>query len=169
MKQSAGSPTASAHDPGSSAACSLPSLTEQMARLFQRLGEAGVEKHFHPHPLTREEAFRRARYTGQDLYYALLDGGEVAGYGMLRGWDEGYEVPALGIAVDPAAQGRGYGRLLMQFLHAAARARGAKAIRLKVYADNTPALALYRSLGYVFRDEQDGQQLGILELGDSPS
>ena len=143
-----------------------PELIGQVGRFFDRLAGAGVDRYFHPHPFTREEAERRARYTGQDLYYALLDGGEIAGYGMLRGWDEGYEVPALGIAVDPALQGQGYGRILMQFLHAAARARGAKAVRLKVYGDNTPALALYQSLGYVFQHEEGGQRVGILNLGD---
>jgi acetyltransferase-like isoleucine patch superfamily enzyme len=35
---------------------------------------------------------------------------------MLRGWDEGCEVPSLGIAVRTSAQGRGLGRLMMAHL-----------------------------------------------------
>ena len=142
-----------------------PELAAEVARFFQRLSAAGVSQYFHPHPFTPEEATRRSHYDGDDLYYALLVGGEMTGYGMLRGWDEGYDVPSLGIVVDTAAQGRGYGRLFMLFLHAAARARGARKIRLKVYIDNTRALTLYRSLGYQFEGEQAAQLVGTLELG----
>jgi ribosomal-protein-alanine N-acetyltransferase len=104
------------------------------------------------------------QYNGKDLYYALLVDGEMVGYGILRGWDEGYEVPSLGIAVDPASQGRGYGRLLIEFLHGTARQRGAKRIRLKVYAHNLRALALYKSLGYVFQGEEGDQRVAYLDL-----
>jgi ribosomal protein S18 acetylase RimI-like enzyme len=85
-------------------------------------------------------------------------------YGMLRGWDEGYDVPSLGIVVAPAFRGQGYGRSLMHFLHAAAKARGAPAIRLKVYPENSTAVALYQSLGYVFGAKEGGQLVGLLDL-----
>jgi ribosomal protein S18 acetylase RimI-like enzyme len=139
-------------------------LTGLLAAFFQRLVDAGIEKHFHPHPLTPDEAGRRAQYTGKDLYYALLVGGDIVAYGMLRGWDEGFEIPSLGVAVCPDSQGRGYGRLLMEFLHAVARQRGAKRVRLKVHSDNSPAISLYRSLGYVFVSEEAEQRVGYLDL-----
>jgi len=44
---------------------------------------------------------------------------------MLRGWDEGYETPSLGIAVHPDARGLGLARTFMGFLHAAASFQGA--------------------------------------------
>lgn len=106
----------------------------------------------------------KSSYRGKDVYYLLIDGGEIIGYGMLRGWDEGFQTPSLGIVIDPSAQGRGLGRCLMSVLHAAARERGASQIRLKVYPENKPAVELYKSLGYEFLAEQDGQLIGILEL-----
>ena len=135
-----------------------------MGLFFERLRDHQIDKFFHPHPLTREEAPKRAAYGGLDFYCVLVLGADVVGYGMLRGWDEGYEVPSLGIVIDPSAQGKGYGRLLMEFLHAAARQHGAKRIRLKVYADNLKAVSLYRSLGYGFAGEESGQLVGYLEL-----
>ena len=140
------------------------SLAAPLAAFFERLKAAGDERWFHPHPLTAEEAQRRVRYGGRDLYYVLADGGRVLGYGMLRGWDEGYAVPSLGIAIDPASRGRGYARLLMLFLHAAARGRGADRVRLTVDADNETALRLYRALGYATREMPDGRLEGILRL-----
>jgi ribosomal protein S18 acetylase RimI-like enzyme len=139
-------------------------LAEPLGAFFQRLHEAGDERHFHPHPLTREEAERRVRYTGRDLYYVLTAESRVLGYGMLRGWDAGYAVPSLGIAVDPGERGRGLARLMMLFLHAAARRRGADRVRLTVGADNEPALRLYRELGYAMRSMEDGRLEGVLQL-----
>lgn len=120
--------------------------------------------YFHPHPFTKEEAEKLARYEGQDLYYILTENYQILGYGMLRGWDEGYRVPSLGIYIHPDARGMGLGKLLMQFLHAIAKRKGAKKIRLKVYSDNVVALKLYESLGYVFEKEEAGQLVGILEF-----
>lgn len=139
-----------------------------LAEFFRALVEAGDEQEFHPHPLTQSEAERLCRYNGRDLYYVLADGPRVLAYGMLRGWDEGYDVPSLGIAVHPHERGRGIGRTLMEFLHAAARQRGSPRVRLKVYPRNQAAVRLYRRLGYAFRGEEQGQLVGYLELSFHP-
>lgn len=141
-----------------------PEHARALAGFFERLRAHEIDKFFHPHPLTADEAPKRAAYQGLDFYCVLMQGSAIVGYGMLRGWDEGYKVPSLGIVVDPSVQGRGYGRLLMEFLHETARQRGADRVRLKVYPDNIRAVALYRSLGYVFQGPEAGQLIGILLL-----
>lgn len=140
------------------------SLAEPVVDFFKCLKSSGDEQYFHPHPLTKEEAHKRVSYSGKDLYYVLMGDDKVLGYGMLRGWDEGYEIPSLGIAIRPSARGLGLGKLLMQFLHVAAHCKGAKRIRLKVYPDNTIAVKLYESLGYIFQNKEAEQLLGFLEL-----
>jgi ribosomal protein S18 acetylase RimI-like enzyme len=141
-----------------------PSLAGAFGRFLLALGESGAGEHFHPHPLTAEEAQRLAAYDGQDLYYVISDGETILGYGMLRGWDEGFDVPSLGIAIHPSTQGSGLGRAFMYFLHAAARARAAKRIRLKVHRTNARAQRLYTDLGYEFTGEQDNQLVGYVAL-----
>lgn len=135
-----------------------------LADFFHAVEHAGDSKHFHPHPLTREEAEARARYAGKDLYYVLVEGKRVLGYGMLRGWDEGYQVPSLGIVMHPSLQGAGLGKMFMHFLHAAARRRGVSQVRLKVYPHNVKALRLYEALGYCFTGEEAGQLIGFVDL-----
>lgn len=137
---------------------------QPLAELFRALREAGDEKQFHPHPLTDEGAAMCTRYTGRDLYYVLVEGSRVLGYGFLRGWDEGYEVPSLGLAIHPAARGVRLGETFMHVLHVAARRRGAKTVRLKVYPGNVTAVRLYERLGYRFVGEEAGQLVGLLEL-----
>jgi len=145
-----------------------PEHASALASFFDRLRAREVERLFHPHPLTAEEASKRASHCGKDFYCVLAHEAAIVGYGMLRGWDEGYEVPSLGIVVDPTVQGRGYGKLLMEFLHATARHRGASRIRLKVYPDNLKAVTLYRSLGYEFEEPENGQLIGTLILNPVP-
>lgn len=139
-------------------------LEQPLAEFFRALKRVGDDKYFHPHSLTDEEAKRRAQYSGKDLYYVLVEGDKVLGYGMLRGGDEGYEVPSLGIVIHPSVRGMGLGKLFMHFLHAAARRRGASKIRLKVYRDNTTAVTLYKELGYTFQAEEAGQLVGFIDL-----
>lgn len=136
-----------------------------LSRFFENLQARGVGRFFHPHPLTAESAARVASYAGDDLYFVLLEDGKVLGYAMLRGWDEGYSIPSLGLVVDPDSHGQGMGRLLMEFLHVAALRRGAEKIRLRVFPDNLAAVSLYRSLGYELTPDPDGPQLvGFLNL-----
>ena len=140
-----------------------PGLAEPLAELFEALRAAGDERWFHPHPLTREEAERLSAYEGRDVYRVLTEDGRVLAYGMLRGWDEGYEVPSLGLAVHPRARGRGAGRALVDHLHEAARARGAARVRLTVYADNEPARRLYEELGYEL-ERRGAELVGFVDL-----
>jgi ribosomal-protein-alanine N-acetyltransferase len=142
----------------------VPSLEDSLRHLFRELTIVGAAIQFHPHPLDDATARRICSYDGQDLYYALIVSGEIVAYGMLRGWDEGYEVPSLGIIVAPAHRRRGYGRALMYFLHAAGRARSARKIRLRVYPQNSEAMNLYQSLGYVFGAREGEQLVGLLDL-----
>lgn len=52
------------------------------------------------------------------------------------------------ILVDEAHRGRGHGRALMLLAERECLARGARSLGLNVFADNSTAHALYRSLGY---------------------
>jgi ribosomal protein S18 acetylase RimI-like enzyme len=141
-----------------------PEFAPGLATLFDTFRASGTEQVFHPHPLTHQEALKIANYRGNDLYYLLTEGPSVLGYGMLRGWDEGYEIPSLGVALDPSVRGQGYGSMFMHFLHAAAWRHGAKRVRLTVHRDNVQARALYQSLGYVFQQQQVDPLIGYLEL-----
>lgn len=133
-----------------------------LEELLAALEAAGDRKRFDPHPFTREALQKLLRPGTRDYYCVLTRGDKVLGYGMLRGWDEGYAVPSLGIAIHPRARRRGVGRLLMTHLHEEARGRGARRVRLRVLEDNVAAIALYKALGYRFAGRQDGYRVGFL-------
>jgi ribosomal-protein-alanine N-acetyltransferase len=142
---------------------------QALMRFLNDLTEARDADFFYPHPFTEDALEAIIRTARRDLYYVLCEGTSVVGYGMLRGWDEGYEIPSLGISIHPAARNLGLGRTLMHFLHGAARHRGASKVRLKVKPRNTRALKLYQDLGYVFGLEERGYLVGFLQLSYSRS
>jgi ribosomal protein S18 acetylase RimI-like enzyme len=66
-------------------------------------------------------------------------------------------VARIELMVDPAHRRRGVGRALLQTAQGRARAPGVvKKLSLAVLADNAPAIALYRALGFV----EEGRRIG---------
>lgn len=141
-----------------------PSWVEKLAQFFKDIIANKDDLYFHPHPLTYEMAKKIAVYEGDDLYFLQIKDNEIAGYAMLRGWDEGFTIPSLGIAIHPNFRNQGLGKEFMEFLHNQAKAKGASKVRLKVYSNNAGAQQLYESLGYSFSDEENGQLIGYYEL-----
>ncbi|MDR2380064.1 MAG: ribosomal protein S18-alanine N-acetyltransferase [Bifidobacteriaceae bacterium] len=80
-------------------------------------------------------------------YFVAEDGGQLVGYGGIRVGKRDSEV--MTIAVDPAEQGRGWGRALMEKLIEAGAEAGSVRVWLIVAEDAEPAYNLYLSLGFV--------------------
>lgn len=139
---------------------------EQLFALFQVFAaHKDVVQYFHPHPFDRATASKIAGYSGLDTYLGYFTSDGLVGYAMLRGWDEGYEVPTFGVAVSPAYKGVGVGGELLRACLRMARERGAKRVRLKVYEGNERALRWYRSIGFErVGTTDDGQWVGELPL-----
>ena len=82
-------------------------------------------------------------------YFAARSDGELLGYAGIAalGSAEYPEAEVHTIGVDPRAQGRGIGRLLLDAILSVADARGGP-VFLDVRCDNAPAIALYESAGF---------------------
>jgi ribosomal protein S18 acetylase RimI-like enzyme len=120
-----------------------------LIELFERnAAVAAVGHSFDPFPLTEAQARAIALEPRRDAYYLALAGGRALGMSMLRGFDEGYEIPSFGIFVDHEQHARGIGRALTVWTIEQARLRSCRAVRLSVYSDNAPARGLYESLGF---------------------
>jgi ribosomal protein S18 acetylase RimI-like enzyme len=143
-----------------------PGREDALARFFADLTAAGDDAFFHPHAGDAASLRAIAEQPGKDLYLVFVEGEDVRAYGLLRGWNEGYAIPSLGIAVHPDARAHGLGRLVMDYLEAMARHRGAPAIRLRVHKDNARAIGLYERRGYAMQpDDGDARLLvGVKSL-----
>lgn len=141
-----------------------PEHIEELELLFEKIAHDPGGKNFHPHAFTKEIAHYIAHYMGDDIYLGAYHNHKLIGYGLLRGWAEGYSVPSLGIYLVEEARNIGLSVIFMSELHRFARERGATSIRLKVYPENKKALGLYSRMGYVFSSKDDGQLIGYVHF-----
>ena len=101
-----------------------------------------------PFDLTaRAEAMRTELLGRRIVGWCAVDGramvGDLTVYGVA------YDEPEFGMIVAASHRKQGIGRALIENAAAWARANGKAALRLRVFPDNAPALALYRSVGFV--------------------
>lgn len=117
---------------------------------FRELNLAWITEYFRV-----EEADRRALDDpdgyilghGGEILIAEADGRVVGGCALLRGEDGSFELAKM--AVDPSMRGRGVGRALGEAAIERARTLGAPRVELLSNTTLAPAIALYRSLGFV--------------------
>ena len=145
-----------------------PGQAEALARFFADLAASGDDAFFHPHPGDVATLQSIAEHPGKDIHAVFIEGEDVRVYGLLRGWNEGFAIPSLGIAVHPAVRAVGLGSLMMEYLETMARYRGANAIRLRVHKGNALATAIYERRGYAMSPDDDPRLLlGFKSLGAS--
>ena len=151
-----------------------PRDLDALAGLLARNDRPDVTRWFHPFPLDAASARSIAEHAGRDRYYLAESAeGRILGLSMLRGWDEGYEIPSHGMLVDAEHRGNGLGARLVEHAVEQARTLGSRVVRAKVAADNEPSLRAYRAAGFVetAREPRGAQPPYLIlhrELGDVP-
>jgi ribosomal protein S18 acetylase RimI-like enzyme len=111
-----------------------------------------------PRPMTDDyaEVVRDHRMTVAER------GGEIVGLVVLRVDDEGFFVD--NVAVDPAHQGIGVGRALLEHAEVAARDAGFRWIHLFTHERMVENLALYVRIGYAEYDRRPHRDARIVYL-----
>jgi RimJ/RimL family protein N-acetyltransferase len=89
-----------------------------------------------------------------DIYSGIFWEGRLIGFFMLRGWDDGYDVPAFGVFIDEKFRGFKLMRLALDSSILISRLCGAKRIMGKIHPDNAPLRGV-RQLGFVQTGVED--------------
>lgn len=79
-------------------------------------------------------------------HYVMLNGEQVVGYFFAQNIVG--EVTLLNIAIEPAQQGKGYGRQLAEYFLTVCEQQGAESAWLEVRESNQRAYGLYSDLGF---------------------
>ena len=122
---------------------------EALARFYATLRPAD-RKFYCPHPLTPEEALKKAARAGETGFQCLVletPDREIGGYAWIRTKEEG-EVGVFGICIRPDMQGQGAGKALMHWIMHCARRNGPPVVSLNVQKSNPGGIALYRKMGF---------------------
>ena len=85
----------------------------------------------------------------QDVYVGMYWDRQLVGFFMLRGWDEGYDVPAYGVVIDRNFRGYGLARLSVEMSKTICRLRRTRRMMLKVHPGNRVAKRIYEEAGFV--------------------
>ncbi len=126
---------------------------QELGYFFKRNDAYITTRTFKAFSLNQESADRIALHPRRDLYYLAYLNNQLVGLSLLRGWDEGYEIPSFGIMIDSCFRGKGVGRQLTVWTLETARQKGCQKVRLTVYGTNRAGVALYESLGFVRQSE----------------
>jgi len=110
-------------------------------------------QHLHPFPFTVEEIRRRLLANRADRWWGLRAEGQLAGFYMLRGWDDGFKRPAFGVFVAEPFARRGLARRALVSAVEYCRGSGAPAVMLTVHPDNVRARATYEAAGFQLEGE----------------
>jgi GNAT superfamily N-acetyltransferase len=117
---------------------------------FRDLNRAWIQRYFTLEPHDHEMLDAPEDYIltpGGHILMAEIDAEPVGTVALIREADDRYELAKMAVA--EGRQGLGIGRLLGEAAIAKARALGAKRLVLESNRRLAPALALYRSLGFV--------------------
>jgi glycosyltransferase involved in cell wall biosynthesis/GNAT superfamily N-acetyltransferase len=125
-----------------------PGDRDVLARFLERNDVPEVTGHFHPFPMTSDSAEEIALRAGNDRYFGAFVRGRLVGLSMLRGWEDGFDVPSFGIVVDRTSHGQGIGSVLTDFTLDRAPWFGCEQVRLSVYASNEQAHRMYLTRGF---------------------
>ena len=117
--------------------------------------EKGYSSYFVPFSFDKKTLDHLLAAAKKDLYFGLYVQNRLAGFYMLRGMDDGFEIPSYGVWIDPAHSGKGLAKTTVYHACSVCQLMGAPALRLKVHPDNVVAKSLYEKAGF--------EQIGIDE------
>ena len=126
--------------------------TPTLSRLLTADAE-DYQRYFAPFDTSAESLSGILAAARRDRYWGIVVDGKLVGLIMLRGFDEGYRVPAFGVFIAQAYSGKRLAKLALGYAEAWSRLSGCEAIMLSVHPDNVRARLAYERDGFQFTGE----------------
>ena len=104
---------------------------------------------FHPFAYDESVIADALARQGRDVFMGLFWQEQVVGFFMLRGWNEGYDVPAFGILIDEQYRGYGLEMAALDTAKVICRLRNVSRLMIKMHPDNISAKGVARKTGFV--------------------
>jgi RimJ/RimL family protein N-acetyltransferase len=105
-------------------------------------------KYFTPFEFSLRSITKIINQAVKDKYFGIFVNEKIVGFYMLRGLDEGYEIPSYGVWISSKFSDKGLSKLTLYHAFSFCRINGISKLMLKVHPDNTTAKKLYESLGF---------------------
>lgn len=131
-----------------------PADAEAIAMLLQKQPRQYARRFY---ALPHDEASIAAILSAarQDVYFAMFWNDQLISVAMLRGWDEGYDIPSFGILVDEKFKGVQVMPILLETAKLMCRMSKVKRMMLKIHPDNASIRTINR-FGFRHTSTEDG-------------
>ena len=124
--------------------------TEQAGTLSRLLlaSDKNYTQYFIPFSFDENSIKKILGRAKNDKYFGVFISKELVGFYMLRGFDDGYDIPSYGIWIAEKFSGLGLSKLTLQHTISYCKINGIKKIMLKVHPDNSIAKKTYERYGF---------------------
>ncbi|WP_223910680.1 GNAT family N-acetyltransferase [Geobacter sp. AOG1] len=105
-------------------------------------------QYFIPFPADFNSLEVRLGTVREDRYWGIWYGGNLAGFFMMRGFDEGYQRPSFGVYIAQAYSRKGLSGFALDYCMCWCRVNSIETMMLKVHPDNHYARQTYEKAGF---------------------
>ena len=125
-----------------------PDLAQELSELIQNSGP-DYSKYFIPFSFDLQTVEKKLADVKLDLFFGIFVNARLVGFYMLRGFDEGYDIPSYGVWISSEFAGKGLARLTIQHAISFCKINNINQLMLKVHPDNLKAIKLYEDFGFI--------------------
>ena len=111
---------------------------------------ANYTKYFIPFSFDKKSIENILANAVLDKYWGFFIKNELVGFFMLRGFDNGYEIPSYGVLISDRFCNKGLSKLSLQYSVSWCQLAGIKRIMLKVHPENEVAKSIYENFGFTY-------------------
>ena len=123
---------------------------EHVSIVVQELSHEKPEylKYFIPFEFSVETFSKILNNVSKDKYFGIFVSDKIVGFYMLRGLDEGYDIPSYGVWISSSYSNKGLSKLTLYHAFSFCKLNNIDKLMLKVHPENKIARKLYESLGF---------------------
>ena len=123
---------------------------EHVSIVVQELSREKPEylKYFVPFEFSVENFSEIITNANKDKYFGIFVSDKLAGFYMLRGLDEGYDIPSYGVWISSRYSNKGLSKLTLFHAFSFCKLNNIDKLMLKVHPENEIARKLYESIGF---------------------
>ena len=125
-----------------------PSDAEVISAMLTKQSECYIQ-YFRPFDFGLASIRELLMKAQNDIFMGIFWGENLAGFFFLRGWDEGYDIPAYGVVIDQEFRCIGLGSLTLNAAKTLCKLRHVPRVMLKVHPNNLAARHLYEAAGFI--------------------
>jgi RimJ/RimL family protein N-acetyltransferase len=124
--------------------------SRELAELLQN-SDKEYSQYFIPFTFDYGTVFKLLSNVVKDQYYGIFSDNNLIGFYMLRGFDEGFDIPSYGVWIAKDFSSKGISKLTLQHAISVCKVNNIKKLILKVHPDNIIAKNIYEKFGFIYQ------------------